>query len=221
MEVSGSPAAGGVVRPGLLIDTKAYGKLRSFSGKEEDWTTWAFVARSYMDLLSHEYRDLVQHAELMDGPNDLSLDKLSPTAVAHGWTLYNVLVQSVEGRALSILMGAEANNGLQAWRMLMDSYEPRIGGRYTAMLMGIIGPQWQNIKESEFLETLDSWGSLGEEVPRSEWRRSHPSHEMCGGDEVCPSGHTSSSEDLQQCHRVRLQQVEEMCERLPANRCGI
>ena len=148
------------MRPGLLIDTKAYGKLRSFSGKEEDWTTWAFVARSYMDLLSHEYRDLVQHAELMDGPNDLSLDKLSPTAVAHGWTLYNVLVQSVEGRALSILMGAEANNGLQAWRMLMDSYEPRIGGRYTAMLMGIIGPQWQNIKESEFLETLDSWEVL-------------------------------------------------------------
>ena len=160
MEPMGSPTSGSVVRPGLLIDTKAYGKLRTFSGKEEDWTTWAFVARSYMDLLSHEYRDLVQHAELMDGPNDLSLDKLSPTAVAHGWTLYNVLVQSVEGRALSILMGAEANNGLQAWRMLMDSYEPRIGGRYTAMLMGIIGPQWQNVKESEFLETLDSWEVL-------------------------------------------------------------
>ena len=97
MEPMGSPTSGSVVRPGLLIDTKAYGKLRTFSGKEEDWTTWAFVARSYMDLLGHEYRDLVQHAELMDGPNDLSLDKLSPTAVAHGWTLYNVLVQSVEG----------------------------------------------------------------------------------------------------------------------------
>lgn len=75
MEVSGSPTACGVARLGLLIDAKAYGKLRTFSGKEEDWTTWAFLARSYMDLLSHEYRDLVQHAELMDGPNDLSLDK--------------------------------------------------------------------------------------------------------------------------------------------------
>lgn len=31
-----------------LIDAKAIGKLKTFSGKEEDWPAWVFVARSYV-----------------------------------------------------------------------------------------------------------------------------------------------------------------------------
>ena len=63
----------GIIRSGLLIDTKACGKLRIFFIKEEDWTIWALVARNYMDLLSHKYRDLVQYTELMNGPNNVIL----------------------------------------------------------------------------------------------------------------------------------------------------
>ena len=69
----------------------------------------------------------------------------------------SILVQSVEGRALSVLMNVEAGNGLLAWRTLVDTYEPRIGGRWTLMLMGIIGPQWSSITEESFLETLEAW----------------------------------------------------------------
>ena len=36
-----------------LIDAKAIGKLKTFSGKEEDWPAWVFVARSYVHLLDH------------------------------------------------------------------------------------------------------------------------------------------------------------------------
>lgn len=42
----------------------------------------------------------------------------------------------------------------------MDAYEPRIGGRYTSMLMGIIGPSCASVKESEFLESLETWEVL-------------------------------------------------------------
>lgn len=63
----------GIIRFGLLIDTKLCGRLRIFFIKEEDWTIWAFVARNYMDLLSYKYRDLVQYTELMNGPNDIVL----------------------------------------------------------------------------------------------------------------------------------------------------
>ena len=69
----------------------------------------------------------------------------------------------------------------------MDSYEPRTGGRYTAMLMGIIGPQWQNVKESEFLETLDSWEVL---VRR---------YQDQSGEEVT-SGHTFGLENFKLGH---------------------
>ena len=39
------PAPGHAAGGGGLIDTRAIGKLRTFSGKEEDWPPWAFVAR--------------------------------------------------------------------------------------------------------------------------------------------------------------------------------
>ena len=140
-----------------LIDTRAYGRLKSFSGKEEEWSTWSFVARSYLDLLSMGYRELLTAAEAIDQASEIRTADMSATARTHPWTLFNVLTQSIEGRALSIIMNAEPSNGLQAWRLLVDNYEPKIGGRYTAMLMGIIGPQWGHIKEADFMESVDTW----------------------------------------------------------------
>ena len=140
-----------------LIDTRAYGRLKTFSGKEEDWSTWSFVARSYLDLLSMGYRDLLTHSEAAGYASEIRLADMTPMARTHAWTLFNVLTQSIEGRALSIIMNAESSNGLQAWRMLVDAYEPKIGGRYTAMLMGILSPQWSHVQETSFMETLDLW----------------------------------------------------------------
>ena len=82
---------------------------------------------------------------------------MTPMAQTHAWTLFNVLTQSVEGGALSVIMNAEQSNGLQAWRLMVDAYEPRVGGRWTAMLMGIISPSWGHVKEAAFMETLDTW----------------------------------------------------------------
>ena len=121
-----------------LIDTRAYGRLKTFNGKEEDWSTWSFVARSYLDLLSMGFRDLLTHAEAVTQASEIRLDDMTPQARTHAWTLFNVLTQSVEGRALSIIMNAESSNGLQAWRLLVDAYEPKIGGRYTSMMMEIL-----------------------------------------------------------------------------------
>ena len=140
-----------------LIDTRAYGRLKSFSGKEEEWSTWSFVARSYLDLLSMGYRELLTAAEAIDQASEIRTADMSATARTHSWTLFNVLTQSIEGGALSIIMNAEPSNGLQAWMLLVDNYEPKIGGRYTAMLMGIIGPQWGHIKEADFMESVDTW----------------------------------------------------------------
>ena len=140
-----------------LIDTRTYGKLRSFSGKEEDWPTWSFVARSYTDLLPMGFRELLVDAEGAAAAGEIRLVDMTPMAQTHAWTLFNVLTQSVEGRALSVIMNAEQSNGLQAWRLMVDAYEPREGGRWTAMLMGIISPSWGHVKEADFMETLDTW----------------------------------------------------------------
>ena len=43
-------------------------------------------------------------------------------------------------------------------------------------------------------------GGFGEEIPRPERRRSHTCHEVCSGDEVCPSGHTFGLENFKLGH---------------------
>ncbi|CAE7029215.1 GIP [Symbiodinium sp. CCMP2592] len=158
-----SPTANAAAQPvqigsGGLIDTKAYGKLRTFDGKEESWPTWAFVARSYFGLLSPAFETCLNTAE--NHPGVRALADLSDQEAIHARTLYHVLVQSVEGKALSILMNVEKLNGLEGWRALVDAYQPDLGGRHTSMLMGIISPSWEKVTEGDFLESLEKWEVL-------------------------------------------------------------
>ena len=161
----GSPTAAGAagmgpaVGPGGLIDTKAYGKLKQFDGKEENWATWCFVARSYFTLLSQDFDHMLDLAE--NSPiGALAMAKLSEQGRIHARTLYHILAQSMEGKALSILMNVEKLNGFEGWKALVDAYQPDLGGRHTSMLMGIISPNWEKSTEATFLEDLENWEVL-------------------------------------------------------------
>ncbi|OLQ03440.1 Retrovirus-related Pol polyprotein from transposon TNT 1-94 [Symbiodinium microadriaticum] len=147
------------VGPGGLIDTKAYGKLRNFDGKEENWATWSFVARSYFTLLSPDFDALLDAVEAQP-LGGMRLARLSVNGVLHSKTLYHILAQSVEGKALSILMNVEKQNGFEGWKALVDAYQPDLGGRHTSMLMGIISPSWEKSSEATFLEDLENWEVL-------------------------------------------------------------
>eukprot|EP00434_Breviolum_minutum_P036168 symbB.v1.2.032038.t1/scaffold3793.1/size50245/2 len=102
-----------------LIDTRAYGRLRTFSGKEEDWATWSFVARSYLDLLSQQFRDLMLKAETVDTAASITLTGMNQNARTHSWTLFNVLTQSVEG----LVDASEFLEVLETWEVLIRRYE--------------------------------------------------------------------------------------------------
>ena len=147
--------------PGVgLIDTRAIGKLRMFSGKDEDWPAWAFVARGYLNLLDPGYGTQIQAAESMASHTDIDLIELNQEATEKAIVLFNLLTQSVDGKALQIMMNVQAGNGFQAWKALCEAYEPNVGGRHTSMLMGIIGPAWEGAKEGDFLEQLETWEVL-------------------------------------------------------------
>ena len=127
----------------VLIDTRAIGKLRSFSGKEEDWPSWAFVARGYLNLLDPGYQALISASEQVQRYSDIVLAELGQNGQEKAVVLFNLLTQSVEGRALQIMMNVESGSGFQAWKALRENYEPDVGGRHTAMLSGIIAPSWR------------------------------------------------------------------------------
>ena len=138
--------------PPALIDTRAYGCLRTFSGKEEDWATWSFVARSYLDLLSQKCRDLMLRGESVDTAASITLTGMNENARTHSWTLFNVLTQSVEGRALSATMNSEPGNGLQPWWWWM----PMSRGLVDVTPAHWPQPSWT----SELLEALETWEVL-------------------------------------------------------------
>ena len=151
------PGRGHAAGGGGLIDTRAIGKLRSFSCKEEDWPSWAFVARGYLNLLDPGYQALISAFEQVQRYSDIVLAELGQNGQEKAVVLFNLLTQSVEGRALQIMMNVESGNGFQAWKALCENYEPDVRGRHTAMLSGIIAPSWESIKENDFLEALESW----------------------------------------------------------------
>ena len=166
--VGGSPSGGGTLQqmagPGFavgggggLIDTRAIGKLRMFNGKEEGWPPWAFVARGYLNLLDPGYHAMITAAEQAPRYSDLILADMGQNGQEKAVVLFNLLTQSVEGRALSVLMNVESGNGFAAWKALCEAYEPDIGGRHTAMLTGIIAPAWETVKEIDFLEAMETW----------------------------------------------------------------
>ena len=68
-----------------MIDTKAYGRPRTFSGKEEEWTTWVFVARSYMSLLSPRYDHYLSVVEETDDFEQIALSSQGPEAKQLSW----------------------------------------------------------------------------------------------------------------------------------------
>ena len=72
---------------------------------------------------------------------ELSMIDMSDTAQELSTVLFNLLTQSVDGRALQILMNVEGQNGFQAWKALREAYEPQVGGRH---LTAIIAPDWKN-----------------------------------------------------------------------------
>jgi hypothetical protein len=122
-----------------IIDATIVSKVGIFSGIEEDWKTWCFVFESTTGLIdldgirgvSEAVADEVGLAD--DNQTDIKLRMKA---------LYHLLVSTTRGRALTIMQMVPKNNGSIGWRRLQAAYEPRSGGRLTAVLMSILQPEW-------------------------------------------------------------------------------
>ena len=87
-----------------------------FDGKEDCWPTRAFVARSYLCSLDVEFGRLIKACESASRHTDIDIDfaSLSQPVQEKAVALFNLLTQSVDGRAFQIMMSVEAGNGFQA-----------------------------------------------------------------------------------------------------------
>lgn len=115
------------------------------------------MARSYFRLLDRELGEFIQRAENAGRHTDIVLSEMGVRATERAVVLFNLLTQCVDNRALQVMMNVEPGNGFQAWKALCETYEPSVGGRRIAMLMGIIAPSWETTRDTEFLEAIETW----------------------------------------------------------------
>ena len=75
----------------------------TFSGKEDEWTEWSLVMRSYAAVQAPEITRLTQAAESAARP-DITIDNIQQTLGAGGAAaakkLFHILVMSVNGPAV-------------------------------------------------------------------------------------------------------------------------
>ena len=88
--------------------------------------------------------------------------------------MYTLLIHLCEGRALAIVRGAPDHNGLEAWRLLHEWYQPKTRSRGLALLNEILG--WDFGTNEQFLQRMKDWENATLEYNRT---ASAPLQEGC------------------------------------------
>ena len=139
-----SQASANADRAGRLIsivDGNIVNKIGLFSGEDEDWKQWCFIFESTAGLIDLD-SVLAVSEEVVD-EKVLTYSVQTDEIKLRMKALYHLLVSTTRGRALTIMQMVPKGNGAIGWRRLRAEYEPRSAGRLTAMLMGILKPEWE------------------------------------------------------------------------------
>ena len=92
--------------------------------------------------------------------------------------LYYLLVNTVRGKALTLVRSAEKHHGLAAWKRIKTEYQPDVGGRHTAVLMGVMQPGWGcRGAANTFLDRLAEWERRIQEYEGCKSRKLFRRHE--------------------------------------------
>ena len=134
-----------------LIDVKGLGRLKEFTGKEEDFQQWSKKTEAF-------FAGLIKESEMMLGWAVEQLTEITTTAIdldflstdmneGRGVQNLEFVLQQMHIMLMDLTSG-EANdivansrkNPLEAWRRLRKRYDPTAGGRKRNLLRTIISP---------------------------------------------------------------------------------
>jgi hypothetical protein len=144
-------------RNAQVLDPRGAFKAPTFSGKRDEFESWAFQFESYVGLLG--WSDwLVQVRELITEVDEL---EMSEQTVAVSRQLYHLLVTVVKGPALSIVRLAPRGEGFEAMRRLYRDFRTGLEEDHAVMLASILTPVWWNTREDQlFTDILMQWDEL-------------------------------------------------------------
>ena len=94
---------------------------------------------------------------------EITLDQASARIFAR--QMRTLLIHLCEGRALAIVRGVPDHNGLEAWRLLQEWYQPKTRSRCLALLNEILG--WDFGSKEQFLQRVKDWENATLEYNRT------------------------------------------------------
>ena len=110
----------------LVLDTRNLGRPCQFNGTDSAWRDWSVVFRSYAALVHPALKDEMQRVE--------RLSTAETNAGLLEGDLYHLLLHSTSGPALDRVVNAGSAEGLRAWQLLVERYDPHIRSRTAGQL---------------------------------------------------------------------------------------
>jgi len=133
----GGGAATTVTKRRIGIDTRNLGRPDSFDGTDGRWRDWSIVFRSYSLLVNPLLGQLMEQAERLDVPA-LATTLASDAHKEAAGELYHLLLHLTKGAALDRVVNAGQAEGLEAWRSLVQRFDPRLRSRAAGQLLELL-----------------------------------------------------------------------------------
>ena len=134
--------------------SRLLGRPKCLSRREDEWHDWSpkfcATAATLSDHASVWMSGALQHT------TEITLDQPDEASVRiFARQMYTLLIHLREGRALAIVRGAPDHDGLEAWRLLHEWYQPKTRSRGLSLLSEILG--WDFGTKEQFLKEIRTY----------------------------------------------------------------
>ena len=119
------------------VDTRNLGRPSQFDGTDSAWRDWSVVFRSYAALVHPALKREMQRVELLPTA-ETNAGLLDDEQVHASTDLYQLLLHSTSGPGLDRVVNAGSAEGLRAWQLLVERYDPHIRSRTGGELLSLL-----------------------------------------------------------------------------------
>ena len=146
-----------VIAPPQIVDTRLLTKPTPYAGEvegKEKWSTWSFKFKAYCAAMAPRMGELMEHAETQT--TEILNSSMKAEDIPHSSTLFYVLSLLTEGEPFDIVRNTRVHHGLEAWRCVVQRWEPRVPARFRGMLQAVLFPRW-DLPGLDATQAITSW----------------------------------------------------------------
>ncbi|CAK0865359.1 unnamed protein product, partial [Prorocentrum cordatum] len=121
-----------------LVDTRTLGKPDVFTGEEHKWNVWKVIFKAYCGVVNADLLAGMRLAESVDEASVQIDDFIEENMRQASQQLYYILLLLCRQHPLTTIVNAGENEGFQAWRKLVEYYEPNARSRFAGQLLNLL-----------------------------------------------------------------------------------